>query len=226
MPFLAAVLSIAAAEPESIGAMIRTFAPSAMHWSACVFCFCGSPCAFTTRAPTPAALNAFCRAGRSNCSQRTDVFVSGIRAQMVMPALRLLELALAEATTTIATTPTIPSSRTGDLRKTLFTVRSPSCSVAFGRAALARVPTIDRVEPASIPVHGSETVGFPSPRQVQMWRSSAGFRQPSDPDELVSARGGTPRGAAGTGRVRLQHVSLVIGADGADRARRFYGGLL
>ena len=30
--------------------MIRTFAPSAMHWSACDFCFCGSPWALTTLA--------------------------------------------------------------------------------------------------------------------------------------------------------------------------------
>jgi hypothetical protein len=60
-PFFRAAFSIAAAEPESIGAMIRTFAPSEMHWSACVFCFCGSPCALTTRAETPAALNAFRR---------------------------------------------------------------------------------------------------------------------------------------------------------------------
>ncbi len=61
MPLAAAAFSIAAAEPESIGAMMITFAPSAMHWSACVFCFCGSPSALTTRADTPAALNAFCR---------------------------------------------------------------------------------------------------------------------------------------------------------------------
>src|SRR3954447_4736339 len=109
--------------------MIRTFAPSEMHWSACDFCFCGSPCAFTTRAATPAALNAFCSAGRSNCSQRTEVLVSGIRPQMVIPALFLLELALAEATTLIATTPTTPSSRTGDLRKTF--VMRPLLLVGF-----------------------------------------------------------------------------------------------
>src|SRR5205809_714437 len=50
--------------------MIRTFAPLAMHWSACVFCFCGSPCALTTRAETPAALNALMSDGWSNSSRR------------------------------------------------------------------------------------------------------------------------------------------------------------
>src|SRR6478735_4567018 len=86
MPFASAAFSIAAAEPESIGAMIRTLAPSAMHWSACVFCFCGSPCALTTRAEMPAALKDLISAGLSNCSHRTEVFVSGMRPHTWMPA--------------------------------------------------------------------------------------------------------------------------------------------
>src|SRR5215211_5490131 len=152
-PFFNADFSIAAADPESIGAMIRTLAPSATHWSACVFCFCGSPCAFTTRAATPAALNAFCSAGRSNCSQRTDVFVSGISPQMVTPALLLLELALALATTTAATTPTTPSSRTGDLRKTFVTAHS--FTLVFVRR-MAPCPVSRRLtahRAAAMPVH-------------------------------------------------------------------------
>src|SRR3954451_16349836 len=113
-PFLDAAFSIAAAEPESIGAMMRTFAPSAMHWSACVFCFCGSPCALTTRAETPAALNALISDGLSNCSHRTDVFVSGIRPQAWMPALFFPALAVAAAATMAA----IPAA-TKIARKTL-----------------------------------------------------------------------------------------------------------
>src|SRR3954453_15107711 len=166
MPLTRAAFSIAAAEPESIGAMIRTLAPSEMHWSACDFCFCGSPCAFTTRAATPAALNAFCSAGRSNCSQRTDVLVSGINPQIVIPALFLLELALAEATTLIATTPTTPSSRTGDLRKTFVTAHSFSLVFVRRIGAMPRVPPFDRREAAPMPVHGVKTLGFGAPRQV------------------------------------------------------------
>src|SRR5215212_10364261 len=167
MPFAFADFWIAAADPESIGAMIRTFAPSEMHWSAWVFCFCGSPCAFTTRAATPAALNAFCSAGRSNCSQRTDVFVSGISPQMVTPALLLLELALALATTTAATTPTTPSSRTGDLRKTFVTAHS--FTLVFVRR-MAPCPVSRRFDRA--PSRGDagsqrQNLGFGARRQVR-----------------------------------------------------------
>src|SRR3954464_1411850 len=115
MPFAFAAFSIEAAEPESIGAMIRTFAPSAMHWSACVFCFCGSPCALTTRAETPAALKALISAGLSNCSQRTEVFVSGIRPQTWIPALFFPALAVAPAATTAAM-----NAPTAIARKTFF----------------------------------------------------------------------------------------------------------
>src|SRR6266542_519906 len=99
--------------------MIRTFAPSEMHWSACVFCFCGSPCAFTTRAGTPAALNALMSDGLSNCSHRTDVFVSGIKPQTWIPAAFLPVAAVAPLTAAIAATPITRSNN--DLLKFLFT---------------------------------------------------------------------------------------------------------
>src|SRR6266566_895980 len=100
--------------------MIRTFAPLAMHWSACVFCFCGSPCALTTRAETPAALNALMSDGWSNSSQRTDVFVSGIRPQTCTPAAFLPELAPAPVAMSVARALTAKS-RTIDLLEIFFT---------------------------------------------------------------------------------------------------------
>src|SRR5581483_3149673 len=120
MPLAAAAFSIAAAEPESIGAMMSTFAPSEMHWSACVFCFWGSPWAFTTRAEMPAALNALIRYGLSNCSQRTDVFVSGISPQARMPADVLA--APVTVTTSPATAAAMPTAVT--FRERCFTCSS------------------------------------------------------------------------------------------------------
>src|SRR4051794_27809754 len=102
--------------------MISTFAPSETHWSACVFCFCGSPCAFTTLAATWAALKAFSRYGLSNCSQRTDVFVSGISPQARMPALFVVAClvpAVATATAVVAAIATTASAI--DLRETFVT---------------------------------------------------------------------------------------------------------
>jgi hypothetical protein len=61
----------------------------------------------------------------------------------------LLELALAEATTLIATTPTTPSSRTGDLRKTFVTAHSFSLFSVRRIGALPRVPPFDRREAAA-----------------------------------------------------------------------------
>src|SRR5215208_7309585 len=169
--------------------MIRTLAPSAMHWSACVFCFCGSPCALTTRAATPAALNAFCSAGRSNCSQRTDVLVSGISPQMVTPALLLLCPALAEATTTVATTPTTPSSRTGELRKTLFTC-TPSPSVVFVRQSAP--PPVSRRRPrksrGDCRFTTVKTLRFGACRQVQA-RSAFARASVGDPGDHVVGGG-------------------------------------
>src|SRR5436309_4417721 len=104
--------------------MIRTLAPSAMHWSACDFCFCGSFCAFTTRAGMPAALNALSRYGLSNCSQRTDDFVSGIRPHAWMLACldAVPAVATATATASAATAATSPTAIT--LRETCFTCSS------------------------------------------------------------------------------------------------------
>src|SRR3954467_3889831 len=132
MPFAFAAFSMDAAEPESIGAMIRTLAPSEMHWSACVFCFCGSPCALTTRAEMWAALNDLISAGLSNCSHRTDVFVSGMRPHTWMPADFLAVLAVAPETTMAATTATSPRT-TMDIPANFFTLVA---SVLDGRAPL------------------------------------------------------------------------------------------
>jgi len=72
---------------------------------------------------------------------------------MVTPALLLLELALALATTTAATTPTTPSSRTGDLRKTFVTAHS--FTLVFVRR-MAPCPVSRRLtahRAAAMPVH-------------------------------------------------------------------------
>src|SRR4051812_29044092 len=106
--------------------MIRTFAPSAMHWSACVFCFCGSPWALTTRAETPAALKAFSRYGRSNCSQRTEVLVSGIRPHARIPARFPAVPAPAITAAARATRPSVTAMREID-----FTFPPPPSCVAL-----------------------------------------------------------------------------------------------
>src|SRR4051812_15894064 len=132
MPLTRAAFSIEAAEPESIGAMIRTLAPSEMHWSACVFCFCGSPCALTTRAEMWAVLNALISAGLSNCSHRTDVFVSGMRPHTWIPADFLAVPAVAPETIMAAATATTPRTTT-DIPANFFTLVA---SVLDGRAPL------------------------------------------------------------------------------------------
>ena len=65
--------------PVSSDVMMPTFAPLEMHCSACESCFCGSFSALTIVALTPAFLKALANAGLSNCSHRTDDFVSGKR---------------------------------------------------------------------------------------------------------------------------------------------------
>src|SRR4051794_12845661 len=112
--------------------MMRTFAPSAMHWSAWVFCFCGSPCALTTRAEMCADLNALISAGLSNCSHRTDVFVSGMSPHTWIPADFLAVLAVAPETIMAATTATTPRTTT-DIPANFFTLVA---SVLDGRAPL------------------------------------------------------------------------------------------
>src|SRR4029450_1584255 len=57
-----------------------TLAPWARHCSACDRCFCASPSAFRTDAPTPALLNAAFRYGASKSVYRVDDFVSGNKA--------------------------------------------------------------------------------------------------------------------------------------------------
>ncbi len=73
--------SIADADPLSSETTMTTFAPAARHAWACAFCFCGSLSAFVICAVTCAAPNALARSGASNCTQRTDDFVSGSRTQ-------------------------------------------------------------------------------------------------------------------------------------------------
>ena len=60
---------------------MTTVAPAAMHACACAFCFSGSLSALLIDAVTPAFLKAPSCAGASNCTQRTDDFVSGSRTQ-------------------------------------------------------------------------------------------------------------------------------------------------
>ena len=63
-----------------------------MACSACVFWVLGSPWAFTIVCEMPAALNALSRYGRSNCSQRTEDWVSGSStATSPLPTLVLAE---------------------------------------------------------------------------------------------------------------------------------------
>src|SRR5690242_5997257 len=127
--------------------MIRTFAPSEMHWSACVFCFWGSPWALTTRAATPAFLKAFCRYGLSNCSQRTEVFVSGIRPQARMPAD-----VLAVAPVTMTTSPAVAATpATVALRERCFTYFSSLLTFLPGLCFL-------RVAPVRSLIHGGGLV--------------------------------------------------------------------
>ncbi len=73
--------SIDDAEPLSSAVSTTTFAPAARHACACAFCFCGSFSALLIDAVTPAFLNALAKAGASNCTQRTEDFVSGSRTQ-------------------------------------------------------------------------------------------------------------------------------------------------
>jgi hypothetical protein len=96
-----AAASIAIDEPLSSEIRMTTFAPLARHWSAWVFCFCGSPLAFVITYETPAFLNAATKPGRSCVSQRTDDFGSGSSTQMSALALAFVGLATADVTATL-----------------------------------------------------------------------------------------------------------------------------
>src|SRR5579859_3099727 len=93
-----------------------TLAPADRHASACATIFCGSLSAFVIEYVTPAALSAFAKSGASNCTQRTDDFVSGSRTQTWM-------LAALDAVATADITPaaTITSPMAVHLLKTRFT---------------------------------------------------------------------------------------------------------
>src|SRR5947209_6473840 len=97
-----------------------TFAPAARHASACATIFCGSFSAFVIKYVTPAALSALAKSGASNCTQRTDDFVSGSRTQTWTLAAFLPAFAPAPVATSAVTAPT-SRSRTIDLLEILFT---------------------------------------------------------------------------------------------------------
>ena len=80
-PLFVKSFSIAEAEPLSSDVSITTLAPAARHACACAVCFDGSLSALLIDAVTPAFLNAFASSGLSNCTQRTDDFVSGSKTQ-------------------------------------------------------------------------------------------------------------------------------------------------
>ena len=60
---------------------MATFAPRDRHESACETIFCGSFSAFVIEYVTLAFFRALAKYGASNCTQRTDDFVSGRRTQ-------------------------------------------------------------------------------------------------------------------------------------------------
>src|SRR5579864_2682268 len=119
-PFEVKSFSIDAAEPLSSAVSMTTLAPAARHACACAFCFCGSFNAFVIMAVTPAALNALAKSGASNCTQRTDDFVSGNRTQTWALAFFVPTLAPAPDVTSAATAARARS-RKIDLLEIFFT---------------------------------------------------------------------------------------------------------
>src|SRR4051812_33348879 len=103
---------------------MTTFAPAAMQACACAFCLSGSLRALLIDAGTPAFANAAFMAGASNCTQRTDDFVSGSRTQT--STLALCEAPAPPTATAVAKT---TSSRPAALRMFLLTCFSFVCSV-------------------------------------------------------------------------------------------------
>src|SRR5436309_10736289 len=74
-----------------------TFAPLVRACSACVRCVPGSPWALVIVCGTPAAVNAWSRYLRSNCSQRTDDCVSGSNTATLPAPLAFVVLVEAPA---------------------------------------------------------------------------------------------------------------------------------
>ena len=79
---------------------MTTVAPAAMQACACAFCLSGSLSALLIDAVTPAFVKAAFMSGASNCTQRTDDFVSGSRTQTCTLAAFFAECAEADATAT------------------------------------------------------------------------------------------------------------------------------
>ena len=105
---------------------MTTFAPAAMQAWPAPSASGGSLRAFVIDALTPAALNAEAMAGLSNCTQRTDDFVSGSRTQTSTLAVFCFVAAVALATMNTAklTVATATSASAVGLRKTFFTCDS------------------------------------------------------------------------------------------------------
>src|SRR5689334_6964466 len=99
---------------------MTTEAPAAIQACACDFCFNGSLSAFVIMYVTPAFLSAFAMSGASNCTQRTDDFVSGSRTQTCALAAFWLREADAMA---VRRSPAITAARptATTLRETSFT---------------------------------------------------------------------------------------------------------
>src|SRR6516164_8687845 len=92
---------IAAPLPGSRSTSMITLAPLVIACSACVFWVDGSPWALTIVCEMPAAVSAWSRYGRSNCSHRTDDCVSG-RRTATSALLPLLDDAAAELVALLA----------------------------------------------------------------------------------------------------------------------------
>src|SRR5690348_3899650 len=103
---------------------MTTFAPAAMHACACAFCLSGSLRALLIDADTPAFLNAAFMAGASNCTQRTDDFVSGSRTQTSTLAL-LVAIALVATTAATDATAAITPTTANVFRETFLTLVPP-----------------------------------------------------------------------------------------------------
>ena len=112
-----AAASIAIEEPLSSETRMTTLAPLARHWSACVFCFWGSPLALVITYETFAFVNAATKPGRSCVSQRTDDFGSGSSTQMSAPPFRLVGFATADVTVTLTASAAMTS-----ITMSLFTI--------------------------------------------------------------------------------------------------------